>query len=144
MDYVLAERVGQREVGGCDPLGDSVWQLLKLAVEKLYAAPGQCAIFLLFCTKQIWKTLLSPCKVSIYGTVGSFLSGRVFSGQRALTIMTGCGQGHELTKNIEKLWLKLPVPSPQNTDQRSFQPPKKTPRKYNSVVKLISGCKVLI
>ena len=124
MDYVLAERVGQREVGRRDPLGDSVWQLLKLAVEKPYAAPGQCAIFLLFCTKQIWKTLLSPCRGSIYGTVGSFLSGRVFSGQGALTIMT--------------------VPNPQNTDQRSFQPPKKTPRKYNSVVKLISACKVLI
>ena len=34
MCYVLAERVGQREVGGCDPPGDSAWWLLQLAVEK--------------------------------------------------------------------------------------------------------------
>ena len=31
---VLAERVGQGEVGGCTPLGDSAWRLLQLAVKK--------------------------------------------------------------------------------------------------------------
>ena len=31
---VLVERVGQREVGGCHPLGGSTWRLLHLAVEK--------------------------------------------------------------------------------------------------------------
>ena len=31
---VLAERVGQGEVGGCTPLGGSAWWLLELAVEK--------------------------------------------------------------------------------------------------------------
>ena len=36
----LAERVGQGEVGGCTPLGDSVWRLLQLAVEKPWSAPG--------------------------------------------------------------------------------------------------------
>ena len=30
----LTERVGQGEVGGCTPLGDSAWQLLQLAIEK--------------------------------------------------------------------------------------------------------------
>ena len=37
---VLAERVGQGEVGGCHPLGDSAWQLLQLAVEMPFLAPG--------------------------------------------------------------------------------------------------------
>ena len=37
---VLAERVGQGEVGGCTPLGDSAWRLLQLPVEKLWSAPG--------------------------------------------------------------------------------------------------------
>ena len=36
----LAERVGQGEVGGCTPLGDSAWGLLQLAVEKPWSAPG--------------------------------------------------------------------------------------------------------
>ena len=36
---VLAERVGQGEVGGCTPLGDSAWQLLQLAVERPWSMP---------------------------------------------------------------------------------------------------------
>ena len=36
----LAERVGQGEVGGCTPLGDSAWRLLQLAVEKPWSVPG--------------------------------------------------------------------------------------------------------
>ena len=31
---VLAERVGQGEVGGCTPLTDSAWRPLQLPVEK--------------------------------------------------------------------------------------------------------------
>ena len=46
----------------------------------------------------------------ISGTVGSSQSGGAFFGRRALTIecslMSGCGQGHELVKNMwKKLWL---------------------------------------
>ena len=36
---MLAERVGQGEVGGCHPPGDSAWQLLHLAVEKPSSNP---------------------------------------------------------------------------------------------------------
>ena len=34
---VLAERVGQGEVGGCTALGDSAWQLLQLAIENAWS-----------------------------------------------------------------------------------------------------------
>ena len=48
--------------------------------------------------------VLSPCRGSISGFVGSFQSGGTFSGRRALTIecsvMSGCGQGHEPAKNF--------------------------------------------
>ena len=37
---VLAERVGQWEVGGCTPLGFSAWWLLELAVEKPWSELG--------------------------------------------------------------------------------------------------------
>ena len=36
----LAEMVGQGEVGGCHPEGDSAWRLLQLAVEKPWSVPG--------------------------------------------------------------------------------------------------------
>ena len=32
--------MGQREVGGCTPLGDSAWRLLQVAVQKPWPAPG--------------------------------------------------------------------------------------------------------
>ena len=38
---VLAERVGQGEVGGCSPLGDNAWRLLQLVVEKPWSGPGR-------------------------------------------------------------------------------------------------------
>ena len=38
LGYVLAEKVGQREVGGCTALGDSAWWLLQLATEKAWSA----------------------------------------------------------------------------------------------------------
>ena len=37
---VVAERVGQGEVGGCTPLADSAWRLLQLAVDKPWSMPG--------------------------------------------------------------------------------------------------------
>ena len=37
---VLAERLGQREVGRCTTLGDSAWLLWQLAVEKPWSALG--------------------------------------------------------------------------------------------------------
>ena len=56
---------------------------------------------------------LSPCKGSFSDILGSFQSGGPLSGRRALTIerslMSGCGQGHELVKDTwwKKLWLKF-------------------------------------
>ena len=35
---VLAERVGQREVGGSTALADSAWRLLQLAIERAWSA----------------------------------------------------------------------------------------------------------
>ena len=36
--FVLVERVGQGEVGGCTALGDSAWLLLQLGIEKAWSA----------------------------------------------------------------------------------------------------------
>ena len=36
----LVEKVGQGEVSGCTPLDDSAWQLLQLAVKKLWSVPA--------------------------------------------------------------------------------------------------------
>ena len=44
---VLAERVGQGEVGGCHPLGDSARWLLQLATEKPWSAPDGPFFFFL-------------------------------------------------------------------------------------------------
>ena len=38
MGSVLAERVGQGEVGGCTALADSAWRLLQLAIERVWSA----------------------------------------------------------------------------------------------------------
>ena len=35
---VLAERVGQAEVGGCTALGDNAWRPLQLAIERTWSA----------------------------------------------------------------------------------------------------------
>ena len=52
------------------------------------------------------KTVLSPRKDSISGFVGSFQSGGVFCGRRALTIkclvMSRCGQGDKPAKEVLK------------------------------------------
>ena len=100
----LAESVGRGEVGGCHPEGDSTWWLLQLAVEKCWSMPG--GPFLCFLAQTGLKGLLCPCRGSISDILGSFQSGGALSGQRALTIerslMSGCGQGHELVKDVEK------------------------------------------
>ena len=48
--------------------------------------------------------VLSSCRGSISGFLGSFQSGGAFLECRALTIecsvMSGCGQGHEPAKNF--------------------------------------------
>ena len=80
--------LGQGEVGGYHPLGDTV----AAGYRKALVSAGW-AIFLLSRT--------SEPRGSISGSVQS---GEVLYGQRALTIecpvMNGCGQGHELAKNI--------------------------------------------
>ena len=61
-----------------------------------------------------WSALARPflfstnklCWSSISGTVGSFQSGEAVAGRRALTIvcslMSGCGQGHELRESMKE------------------------------------------
>ena len=58
--FVLAKRVGQGEVGGCTALVDSAWWWLQLTVEKPWSMPGGPFM------------LLSPCRDSISGILGSF------------------------------------------------------------------------
>ena len=53
---VLAEMVGQEEVGGCTTLGDSAWWPLDLPVEKPWSMLGRP--FAAFLHKQAY---LSPC-----------------------------------------------------------------------------------
>ena len=66
----LAEKVGQEEVGGCTPLGDSAWRLLQLAVEKPWSVRrvGQLSAFL---HKRVYTMLFSSCRDSISGILGS-------------------------------------------------------------------------
>ena len=81
--------------------------------------------------------LLSPCSGYISDILGSFPSGGVLSGQRALTIerllMSGCGQGHELVRDIwKKLWLKFPGLThsrSRNTGEKGVTSLNKTSRK---------------
>ena len=47
---VLAERVGQGEVGGCTALAGSVWWRLQLPVKKPWSMPG--GPFICFLTQQ--------------------------------------------------------------------------------------------
>ena len=48
--------------------------------------------------------LFSPCRDPISGILGSFQSGGVFTGRRALTtecsLISGCVQGYEPTENV--------------------------------------------
>ena len=63
---VLAERVGQGEVGGCTPLGDSAWRLLQLAVENPWLAPG--GPFVCFLAQTAWfLAVFSPEERSLVG-----------------------------------------------------------------------------
>ena len=69
--------------------------------------------------KQISKMIPSSCRDSIFGTVGSFQSGRAFAGQTALDIerllMSRCGQGHGLVDAWIFHWVKFPGRPPQRT-----------------------------
>ena len=107
----VAERVGRGEMSGCHPEGDSSWQLLQLDVEKPWSMPG--GPLFCFLAQMGLEALLLLCRGSISEIFGSFQSGGALSGRRALTIerslMSGCGQGHELIKDMwKKLWLKFP------------------------------------
>ena len=62
---VLAERVGQGEVGGCTHLGDSAWRLLQLAVEKLWSALA--GPFVCFLAQTGIKNTPSPCRDPFLG-----------------------------------------------------------------------------
>ena len=64
--YALTEMVGQGEVGGCTPLGDSAWRPLQLPVEKPWSMPG--GPFVCF----LAQTGVEPCRDSISGILGSF------------------------------------------------------------------------
>ena len=55
----LAERVGQGEVGGCHPEGESAYQLLLLAEENPWSSPaGHCSDFL---HKRAYTKIKSYC-----------------------------------------------------------------------------------
>ena len=120
---VLAERVGQGEVGGYTVLADSAWRLLQLTIEWARSALGGP----LFCFLVQTSVESGPftCRGSISG---SFQSGGTFLGQRTLTIecsvMSGCGQGHEPAKNFQrKLWIKFLGLTPSrsgNTSERRW------------------------
>ena len=98
--------------------GDSAWQLLQLAVEKSWSAPGWVN-FLLCCAN--WPT---KCSFHLVDILYNFQSGEVFSGRRALTmeclLMSGCGEGHTLA--LENSWwlkfLGLTSSRSQSTCQR--------------------------
>ena len=125
------------EVDGCHPEGDSTWWLLQLAVEKPSSMPG--GSMFCFLAQTGLENTPSPCRGSISYILGSFQSGGTLSGWRALTIecliMSGCGQGHELVKDMWKeLWLKFPG-LVEIQVKKGVTSLSKTSRKYNSVVK---------
>ena len=100
----LAERVGQGEVGGATAVADRAWRLLQLAIEKARSAlDGPLFCFRVQTGVENGPFTL-PCRGSIPGLLGSFLSGGTISGRRVLTIkcsvMSGCGQGHKPAKNL--------------------------------------------
>ena len=74
----------------------------------------------------------NACKGFNSGTVSSFQSGRVLSGQKSLIIghppMSECSQGCDLVKNMrKKLWLKFPGLTPSRikskySSEQSRQP----------------------
>ena len=103
----------------------------------LQKSPGQCQVghSSAFLHKRAQKTLLSPCRGSISDILGSFQSRGALSGLRALTIehllMSGCGQGHELVKDMWK-WFKFPGLTRSrngNTGEKRGDQPKRDPQK---------------
>ena len=68
----LTERVGQGEVGGCTPLGDSAWRMLQMD-SNTEESPDQCRVGHLsaFLYKRAQKMLLLAWD-SISDILGSF------------------------------------------------------------------------
>ena len=66
----LAEREGQVEVGGSTALPDSAWWRLQLPVEKPWSMTSRP--FVCFLAQTGIEMLLSPCRDSISGNLGSF------------------------------------------------------------------------
>ena len=93
---MLAERVGDGEVGRSTTLADNAWRLLQLTIEWVWTALGEP----FFCF--LVQTSVENGRGSISGFSGSFQSGGAFLGWRALTTehseMSGCDQGHEPAK----------------------------------------------
>ena len=93
-----ASRKSEIGGGGCHTLVDRTLQLLLP-----WTVPGR-PFFLLSCTNRLEKLLISPCRGTISGSVGSFQS-RSFLWSETLdyltiecSLMSGCGQGHELAR----------------------------------------------
>ena len=118
--------MGQGEVGGSTTLADHAWRLLQLAIER--ASSALDGPFLCLLVQTSVEDVLSPCRDSISGFLGSFQSGGAFSGRRALTIersvTSGFGQGHKPAKNFSrKLWIKFLGLTPSrsgNTGERRW------------------------
>ena len=120
--------------------------MVAVAVYWLQKSPGQCPVghCSAFLHKRAQKTLLLPFRGSISDILGSFQSRGALSGRRDLTIecllMSGCGQGHELVKNMwKKLWLQFQglthSRSGNTCEKKGVTGLNKTSRKCNSVVK---------
>ena len=92
---VLADRVGQGEVGGCTALGDSAWRLLQLAMD------GPFFCFLVQTSVENGPFALQELHFWLFRQLSVWRTG-----QRALTIehlvVSGCGQGHEPAKTSDR------------------------------------------
>ena len=82
--FALAERVGQGEVGGCTPLGDSAWRLLQLAVEKPWSVPG--GPFVCFLAQAGVESVPFTLQGLHFWHFRQLLVRGMFTGRRALTI----------------------------------------------------------
>ena len=61
------------------------------------------AVYRLLSYNWVQKMLLSSCRGSIPGNIGSLQSGQAFAGQKALAVQSllliGCDKGHKPAKN---------------------------------------------
>ena len=100
----LAERVGRGKVGGCHLESDRAWWSLQLTVETPWSMPGGPFFHFLV------QTDLKNTSFTLYGLC--FWPFRQLSVWRSPpsehSLMSGCGQGHELLKDLwKKLWIKF-------------------------------------